>query len=50
MSWGSFSEFIAMGGYGWYVWGAYGVTFLLIFIELALVSRRHRNAKQGRTT
>ena len=21
------SEFLAMGGYAWYVWGSYGVTF-----------------------
>ena len=25
MNWGSLSEFLAMGGYGLYVWGSYGV-------------------------
>ena len=46
MSWGSFGEFIAMGGYGWYVWGAYDVTFILLALELVLVFRRHRAAKR----
>ncbi len=26
MNWGSASEFFAMGGYGLYVWGSFGVT------------------------
>ena len=35
------SEFLAMGGYGFYVWGAYGVTALVIVAELvALRARR----------
>ena len=40
-----------MGGYGFYVWGAYDVTFVLIALELVLVVRRHRTAlrqRQGR--
>jgi len=46
MSWGSVGEFIAMGGYGWYVWGSYGVAFLLIAAELTLLVRRHRAARR----
>ena len=46
MNWGSFGEFIAMGGYGWYVWGAYDMTFILLALELVLVFRRHRAAKR----
>ena len=46
MSWGSFGEFLAMGGYGLYVWGAYVVTLLLIALELVLLDRRHHAAKQ----
>jgi heme exporter protein D len=35
------SEFFAMGGYGFYVWGAYGVAALAIVVEvLALRARR----------
>ena len=46
MSWGSIGEFVAMGGYGWYVWGAYEVTFVLLALELAFVVRRHRRARR----
>jgi len=28
------SEFFAMGGYGFYVWGSYGVAVLCIFLEV----------------
>ncbi len=44
MSWGSAGEFFAMGGYAWYVWGAYVVTMALIGLELVLVVARHRAA------
>jgi heme exporter protein D len=36
------SEFFAMGGYAWYVWGSYGVTFFLFVLELVLLARRSR--------
>ncbi|UCH50142.1 MAG: heme exporter protein CcmD [Betaproteobacteria bacterium] len=42
MHWGSVSEFFAMGGYGLYVWGSYGVTALVLFMEVVLVRRRAR--------
>jgi heme exporter protein D len=44
MSWGSFDNFLAMGGYGLYVWGSYGVTLVLIATELILLARRRRGA------
>jgi heme exporter protein D len=28
--WNSFAEFVAMGGYGFYVWGSFGVTALIM--------------------
>ena len=34
------SEFFAMGGYAWYVWGAYGVTFLCLAIEMVVLLQR----------
>lgn len=41
MQWGNFENFLAMGGYGFYVWGAYGMTVLMIAIEIwQLRSRR----------
>ncbi|MCB1961310.1 MAG: heme exporter protein CcmD [Rhodocyclaceae bacterium] len=42
MNWGSMSEFLAMGGAGFFVWGSYGVTFALIAIELVMVLRRRK--------
>ena len=48
MTWGGVSEFFAMGGYGLYVWGSYAVTFLLIALELVLVTARHRAARSRR--
>ena len=45
MNWGSLGNFLAMGGYGVYVWGAYGVTLLCIGIELWALSRRWRRAQ-----
>jgi heme exporter protein CcmD len=35
-------EFFAMGGHGWHVWGAYGVTLALLLLEIALLKMRSR--------
>ena len=49
MNWNSAGEFFAMGGYGLYVWGSYGVSALAIGIEiLALRARRARAGKLER--
>jgi heme exporter protein D len=40
------TDFLAMGGYGFYVWGAYGVTVLAIVIEVISVRARLRAAKR----
>jgi len=39
------ADFLAMGGYGGYIWGAYGVTFLLLEIEVTLLLKRKRETK-----
>ena len=49
MNWGSASEFFAMGGYGFYVWGSYGVALVLMLAEPWLAHRRHRKALQDAT-
>jgi heme exporter protein D len=46
MNWNSAAEFFAMGGYGLYVWGSYGVTALWLLAEPILVRRRHQAALQ----
>ena len=38
-------EFLAMGGYGFYVWGSYGVTALVIIAEILAVKARRRRAR-----
>ena len=44
MSWNSASEFFAMGGYGFFVWGSFGVAAACMLIEPLLAIRRHRDA------
>jgi heme exporter protein D len=46
MHWGSASAFFAMGGYAFYVWGAYGVTALFLILEVVLVVLRKRTIAQ----
>ena len=36
------SDFLAMGGYGFYVWGSYGVTFVFIAFEIIALQRRRK--------
>ncbi|MFC5301711.1 heme exporter protein CcmD [Azospira restricta] len=38
--WQSFSDFLATGGYGLYVWGSFGVTALILALEPMLAVRR----------
>ncbi len=42
MNWGSFEAFLAMGGYGPYVWGTYVVTTLLLTAEVLWLRGRRR--------
>lgn len=46
MKWASVGEFFAMGGYGLYVWGSYGVTLLVLAAEIAFLMARHRSARR----
>jgi heme exporter protein D len=41
--WNSFSDFLAMGGYGLYVWGSFGVTALIMAVEPIVVARNRNN-------
>ena len=40
--WNSFSEFLAMGGYGLYVWGSLGVCALVCFLEPIALNLKRR--------
>ena len=44
MNWGSLDNFLAMGGYAFYVWGSYLVTLGLVLAEIVLLALRKRNA------
>ena len=44
MNWGSSAAFFSMGGYGLYVWGAYGVTATLLMFEIWRAVRGRRRA------
>ena len=37
MHWNSVSEFFAMGGYAFYVWGSFGLTALVALAEILLL-------------
>ena len=41
------SEFLAMGGYGFYVWGAYGVAIIAVIAELLALRVRRYTAKEA---
>ena len=47
MIWNSAADFFAMGGYGLYVWGAYGVTLVCMMAEPVLTAMRHRAAQRA---
>ncbi len=44
--WNSLADFGSMGGYGLYVWGAFGVTAAAIAWELLALRRRRQQALQ----
>jgi len=44
MNWSSWSDFIAMGGYAYFVWIAYGVTALLVVVEIAWIGRERQQS------
>ena len=42
MNWTSWSDFVAMGGYGFYVWGSFGMVALVMLAEVAQIALRRR--------
>jgi len=47
MYWSDWIEFLAMGGYASYVWGAYSVVFAWVLLEPLYLHRAHRRALQS---
>ncbi len=44
------SEFLAMGGKAWYVWGSYVVCFSLLALEIFFLMKRSQKAKTSETS
>lgn len=47
MQWNSVSEFFAMGGYAFYVWGSFGATALVMTVESLLIRSRRQQVLQS---
>ena len=45
LNWASASDFLAMGGYGLYVWGSFGVTALVMALEIWSLGSRRRSLR-----
>ena len=43
MNW---SEFLAMGGYGLYVWGSYAVTAVILILNVLAARIREKNVRR----
>lgn len=43
MQWHSWAEFWQMGGYGFYVWGSFGITALVVIAEIWQVRAKRRS-------
>jgi heme exporter protein D len=39
VNWGSLDNFLAMGGYGFYVWGSYGMAVLCVSLEVFFLNK-----------
>ncbi len=42
MHWNSVSEFFAMGGYAFYVWGSFGLTAVVVAGEVLLLRAQRK--------
>jgi heme exporter protein D len=44
VNWGSWDNFLRMGGYGFFVWGSYGMAMAILVIEVWQLKVRRRRA------
>ncbi len=47
MHWKSLDDFLAMGGYGFYVWVSYGLTAACLALELWMLWGRKQRSMSG---
>ena len=53
MNWNTVGDFIAMGGYGLYVWGSFGMALAVVLAEVVQLAARRKaltRAPQRTTT
>lgn len=43
MQWNSVSEFLAMGGYAFYVWGSFGMTAVVVALEILVIHLQRKS-------
>jgi heme exporter protein D len=43
MQWHSLAEFLDMGGYAFYVWGSFGISALVVIVEVWQVRAQRKN-------
>ncbi|WP_077002272.1 heme exporter protein CcmD [Variovorax sp. KK3] len=48
MNWNGWDDFFAMGGYGLYVWGAFGMCALVVAVEALQLRATRRGLRVGR--
>lgn len=46
MHWKTLSEFLAMGGYAFYVWGSFSLTAIIAIWEVCALRNRRKQAIQ----
>jgi heme exporter protein D len=46
MHWNSFQDFWHMGGYGFYVWTSYGLTAVVVAVEIVQTRMRRKRVLQ----
>ena len=42
MNWNSWADFVAMGGYGLYVWGSFGMVAVTLLVEMLQLRQRRQ--------
>lgn len=47
MQWNSLGDFLAMGGYAFYVWTSFGLTALIVVWEVVALNKRRSQALRG---
>jgi heme exporter protein D len=50
MHWASISDFFAMGGYAFYVWGSFGATAVVMALEVLQINRRRQQVLRNLRT